>query len=81
MTRKKSVSGVAKVEDNPDLIRDFTSNAIINKSNTGFQKRRAQINASKAQQEIDTKQREDIDTLKHDMQQIKQLLTKLVGDK
>lgn len=79
MARKKS--NVAKVENNPELIRDYSTNAIINKSNTGFMKRKAQINAAVTQAEIDAQQRVDIDQLKHDMQEIKQLLTKLVGDK
>jgi len=80
MARKKSPN-VAKVENNPDLVRDMTSNAIINNNNTGFMKRRAQIAAIQSQAEIDAQQRADINSLKNDMLELKKLLKQLVGNK
>jgi len=77
MPRKKKV----QVENNPDLVRDTSSNAIINTNSDAYQARRAQIAAVKMQKEIDEKQRQDIDQLKTDMVEIKKMLEKLLGGK
>lgn len=77
MPRKKKL----QVENNPDLVRDTSTNAIINTNSDAYQARRAQIAAVKAQQQIDEQQRQDIDQLKTDMVEIKKMLEKLLGGK
>jgi hypothetical protein len=77
MPRKKKV----QVENNPDLVRDTSTNAIINTNSDAYQARRAQIAAVKMQKEIDEQQRQDIDQLKTDMVEIKKMLEKLLGGK
>jgi len=77
MPRKKKV----QVENNPDLVRDTSTNAIINTNSSAYEARRAQISAANAQQKIDEQQRQDIDQLKNDMVEIKKMLEKLLGGK
>ena len=77
MPRKKKV----QVENNPDLVRDTSTNAIINTNSSAYEARRAQISAVNAQQKIDEQQRQDIDQLKNDMVEIKKMLEKLLGGK
>ena len=77
MPRTKKV----QVENNPDLVRDTSTNAIINTNSDAYQARRAQIAAVKMQKEIDEQQRQDIDQLKTDMVEIKKMLEKLLGGK
>lgn len=77
MPRKKKV----QVENNPDLVRDTSTNAIINTNSSAYEARRAQISAVNAQQKIDEQQRQDIDQLKTDMVEIKKMLEKLLGGK
>jgi len=83
MPRRKKVEEpeIAQVENNPDLVRDMSTTAIINTNNNAFAQRKAQQASVRMQQEIDAKQREDIDALKKDMEEIKAMLTKLVGGK
>lgn len=78
MARKKKEE-IAIVEDNPGLIRDTTSNAIINTNNDAFSQRRAQLAYIKLKSEVDEQQRSDIDALKKDVQDIKNLLKELVS--
>ena len=78
MARKKKEE-IAIVEDNPGLIRDTTSNAIINTNNDAFSQRRAQLAYIKLKGEVDEQQRSDIDALKKDVQDIKTLLKELVS--
>ena len=77
MPRKKKV----QVENNPDLVRDTSTNAIINTNSSAYEARRAQIGAVNAQQKSDEQQRQDIDQLKTDMVEIKKMLEKLLGGK
>ena len=77
MPRKKKV----QVENNPNLVRDTSTNAIINTNSSAYEARRAQISAVNAQQKIDEQQRQDIDQLKTDMVEIKKMLEKLLGGK
>lgn len=78
MARKRKEE-IAIVEDNPSLVRDTTSNAIINTNNDAFSQRRAQLAYIKLKGEIDEQQRSDIDALKKDVQDIKNLLKELVS--
>lgn len=77
MARKKKV----KVVNNPDLVRDTSTNAIINTNSSAYEARRNQIAAVKEQKKIDEQQRADIDLLKNDMIEIKKMLEKLLGGK
>ena len=78
MARKKKEE-IAIVEDNPSLVRDTTSNAIINTNSDAFSQRRTQLAYIKLKGEIDEQQRSDIDALKKDVQDIKNLLKELVS--
>ena len=77
MPRKKKVEEpeIAQVEDNPDLVRDLSTNAIINTNNYAFENRLRQIEKSK----LDAKQSEDIVQLKKDVEEIKKLLEKIAS--
>ena len=74
MPRKKKIEEpeIVPVENNPDLVRDLSTNAIINTNNTAFENRLKQIEKS----ELDAKQSEDIVQLKKDVEEIKKLLEK-----
>jgi len=65
----------AIVEDNPDLVRDLSTNAIINNSDKAYEARLSQIAKSKR----DEKQSEDIIELKKDVEEIKKLLKKIAS--
>ncbi len=66
---------IAIVEDNPDLVRDLSTNAIINNSDKAYEARLSQIAKSKR----DEKQSEDIIELKKDVEEIKKLLKKIAS--
>ena len=66
---------IAIVEDNPDLVRDLSTNAIINNSDKAYEARLSQIAKSKR----DEKQSEDIMELKKDVEEIKKLLKKIAS--
>lgn len=68
MARKKS----AIVKDNPDLIRDLSTNAIINTNRNAFETR-------KAQQHYAAEKQNEIQELKSEINEIKKILEKLVG--
>ena len=68
-----------KVEGNEDLVRDTTSNAIINRNKTAYEvaKKRAE-ETQRQRDEIRTAIRE-INSLKSDMHEIKTMIVQLVG--
>lgn len=76
MPRRKKV---AIVEEDTTLVRDLSTNAIINTNETAYERRLEQIQRKQSQEEIDAAQRADIDQLKADMKEIKALLKKLGG--
>lgn len=65
----------AIVEDNPDLVRVLSTNAIINNSDRAYEARLSQIAKSRR----DEKQSEDIIQLKEEVQEIKKLLEKIAS--
>ena len=77
MPRKKKIEEpeIVPVENNPDLVQDLSTNAIINTNNTAFENRLKQIEKS----ELDAKQSEDIVQLKKDVEEIKKLLEKIAS--
>jgi len=76
MPRKKKV---AIVEEDNNLIRDLSTNAIINTNGNAYERRLEQIARKQTQEEIDAAQRADINQLKADMKEIKEMLKKLGG--
>ena len=68
-----------KVEGNEDLVRDTSSNAIINRNRTAYEvaKKRAE-ETQRQRDEIRTALRE-INSLKSDMHEIKTMIVQLVG--
>ena len=76
MPRKKKV---AIVEEDNNLVRDLSTNAIINTNETAYERRLEQIQRKQSQEEIDAAQRADIEQLKSDMKESKALLKKLGG--
>ena len=77
MPRKKKIDEptVSIVEDNPDFVRDLSTNAIINTNNGAFEARLKQIEKSR----VDAEQTEDIVQLKKDVEEIKKLLEKIAS--
>ncbi len=59
-----------KIKDNPDLIKDTTSQAVINTNRTAIQVRRAQIAHNKAKDE-------ELNQMKNDIAELKSLLKSL----
>ncbi len=76
MARKKKV---AIVKEDTNLVRDLSTNAIINTNVSSYERRIQQIEMKKSQEEIDAAQRADIEELKADMKEIKAILKKLGG--
>lgn len=70
MPRKK----LAAVKDNPDLIRDMSSNAVINTNKSAFENR-------KTQQRFAKNKECEIEELKTEIAEIKKLLQKMAGGK
>ena len=67
MPRKKKV---AIVEEDNNLVRDLSTNAIINTNETAYERRLEQIQRKQSQEEIDAAQRADIEELKADMERL-----------
>jgi|TARA_Y100001972_G_C7647053_1_gene325224 hypothetical protein len=76
MARKKKV---AIVKEDTNLVRDLSTNAIINTNVSSYERRIQQMEMKKSQEEIDAAQRADIEELKADMKEIKAILKKLGG--
>ena len=76
MARKKKV---AIVKEDTNLVRDLSTNAIINTNVSSYERRIQQMEMKKSQEEIDAAQRADIEELKADMKEIKAILEKLGG--
>jgi len=70
MARKK----IAKIEDNPDYIKDFTSGAVINTNNSAYEARLAQVEKRK----LDEQQSKDIEDMKKEIAELTKLVKKLV---
>jgi hypothetical protein len=64
----------SKIEGHPDLIRDTESNAILNKNRSEYEKYLLAAQIKKLQQTKVEKIEEELDILKEDMTEIKDLL-------
>ena len=72
---KKKKEEILRVEENNDLVRDTSSNAIINTNRSAYEARLAQIEKTK----LDAQQSEKINNLEKDVAEIKHLLKQLVS--
>ena len=70
MARKKKV---AIVEEDNNLVRDLSTNAIINTNGNAYERRLEQIQKKQSQEEIDAAQRADIEQLKADMKEMQDI--------
>ena len=68
-----------KITENRNLERDLDTSAVINTNITAFQARLNRINNRKEQVIIDARQREDIESLKTDVAEIKKMLKQIVS--
>ena len=59
-----------KIKDNPDLIKDTTTQAVINTNTSALLNRRAQLSAMKAKDE-------ELEDIKNDIKELKALVKKL----
>lgn len=66
-----------QVKDNPNLFRDEYSKAIVNTDNKGYQDYIINRNRLKSQQETALNNSRDIENLKKDVSEIKDLLQKI----
>jgi hypothetical protein len=70
-----------QVEGHPDLIRDTKSHAIINTNVTAFEQARKRAASAQRQRDEIRDSTRDINNLKSEMHEIKNLLKELVGKK
>ena len=71
MTLKNTV----QVEDHPDLVRDLSTQAIINTNTSAYERRLEQLHKI----ELDKQQTADIEILKKDIAEIKKLLKNIAS--
>jgi hypothetical protein len=68
-----------KVSGHENLVRDMSSKAVINTSMVEYEEYMARRRAKEQEQELITKQAEEINNLKSDISEIKQLLVELLN--
>ena len=68
-----------QVEGHPDLMRDTKSHAIINTNVTAFEQARKRASAAQRQRDEIRDSTRDINNLKSEMHEIKNLLKELAG--
>jgi hypothetical protein len=68
-----------RVKDNPNLVRDGYSKAIINTDNKAYQDYVVNRERMKSQQDLVLNNAEQIQSLKKDVQEIKDILQQLAG--
>ena len=76
MAKRKST---VKITENKNLERDLATSAVINTIISAYQARLNRINNTKRQIIIDAKQREDIESLKTDVAEIKKMLKQMAS--
>ena len=69
-----------QVEGHPDLVRDNTSHAIINRNSSAYEQARKRAAAAQAQRDDIRDTTREINHLKSEMHEIKNLLKELVGN-
>jgi hypothetical protein len=73
------MQGFVKVKDKDGLVRDLSSGAIINNNTSEYENYIKKRNASKQLREDLDKQSEEINNIKNDIGEIKQLLITLIN--
>jgi len=69
-----------KVEGHPDLVRDNTSHAIINRNTDAYEQARKRAAAAQKQRDEIRDTTREINHLKSEIHEIKHLLKELVGN-
>jgi hypothetical protein len=72
---------VAKVKGHESLVRDMSSHAIVNMDDDAYEAYRRGRDNLKRQSEIIRTQAKEINDLKNDMEQIKEMLSTLIKGK
>ena len=67
-----------KVKDQPNLMRDPSSNAILNDNQSGYDEYIARRDAANKAKKSELTMKEDLDNLKGEINEIKSLLKELV---
>lgn len=70
-----------KVSGHENLVRDMSSKAVINTSMTEYEEYMARRRAKEQEQQLIAKQAEEINNLKSDISEIKQMLQMLIKDR
>lgn len=70
---------VLKVSGHDDLVRDTASNAIVNTNISGYAEYVNRRKALKEEKEVIAQQGEEINNIKSELSEIKQMLTKLLN--
>jgi hypothetical protein len=70
-----------KVSGHDDLVRDTSSNAIINTNMAEYEQYMARRKAKLEEKQLIAKQAEEINNLKSDISEIKQMLQMLIKDR
>jgi hypothetical protein len=73
------MQGFVKVKDKDGLVRDLSSGAIINNNTSEYENYIKKRNASRQLREDLDKQSEEINNIKNDIGEIKQLLITLIN--
>ena len=68
-----------KITEDKNLERNLDTSAVINTNITGYEARLNRISQRKTQIEVDAKQREDIESLKTDVAEIKKMLKQMAS--
>jgi hypothetical protein len=75
------IQRLAKVEGHESLVRDLSSHAIVDTNDDGYEAYRRSRENAKKQSILIKNQKEEIDCLKSDIQEIKQMLNLLIRGK
>lgn len=73
------MSDYLKVEGNTGLVRDIATNAILNTDSGAYERYLAQKNAAKMRRDEISKQADEINNLKNEIGEIKQMLIALLN--
>jgi|LakMenEpi03Aug12_release.lakeMendotaPanAssembly.Ray.scaffolds.fasta_scaffold46981_2 hypothetical protein len=68
-----------KIDGHPDLIRDVKTNAVLNNNKSEYEKYLISAQIKKLQKNKVEKIEEELDTLKEDMAEIKDILKTVLG--
>lgn len=74
------MQGFVKVQDKEGLVRDLSSGAIINTNTSEYENYVRKRNAAKQLREDLDKQSKEINNIKNELGEIKQLLIKLINN-